>query len=155
MSSVVMCIAKEKLITRYFINKLAKRMFWFFMFGLLILEIIITVTTTRFSAINLSIILLSSIGLSYLLSQFISAIIIFNKITLVDGRDVTVIYFEIKNCLDKMKKEEADLEIECPKDTLFFPAYIDHLSRTDPRKRLAKIKTKILLAKTELNLFNY
>jgi len=154
-NSTVICIAKEKMITRYFVTKLARKMFWFFMPGLLILGIIIIVTASKFNVINLSIALLSIIGLSYILSEIISAVIILNKITLVDGRDVFVIYFKIKNDLEKMKEEEANLEMECPKNTLFFPAYIDRLSRTDPRKRLAKIKTKILLAKTELNLFDY
>ncbi|MEI6835536.1 MAG: hypothetical protein WCK59_01770 [Candidatus Falkowbacteria bacterium] len=151
----VMCQAKDKMVTSYFVAKLVKRIFWFLLPVCLILGITIITTTSGLSVVNLFITGLATIGLSQFLSELISRLVIINRISSADGQDVASIYFKIKRELEEMEKEKNDLETECPEKTLFFPAYIDNLSRTDPRKRLAKIKTKILLARTELNLFSY
>ncbi len=150
-----MSLEKERTIVKYFVNKLARKLFPFFILVSFVCGYILLVTTLKFSIVNVFVIALSSVGFSYLTTMVIAAIIIDFKTSDAVGNNITHIYYRIKYDLEKLKKEELSLEAECPSSTLFFPAHINCLSKRDPRKKLANIKTKICIMKMELGLFEY
>ena len=151
----VMSLKKESTIASYFVNKLAKKLFPFFVFASFVCSGILLITIFKFSITNFFIIILSSIGFSYLTTMIIAGIVVYFETSDAMGNNISHIYYRIKNDLEKLKKEEQELEAECPANVLFFPAHINYLSKTDPRKKLANTKTQICLMEMELGLFEY